>query len=63
MIATTILNGVLGFTALKAILFCMGNIENAEKSPMWYPFIEIFLRNFGVHISIYGPYLKPLDMS
>ena len=42
MVATTVLNGVLGFAALMAILFCAGNIENAEKSPTGYPFIEIF---------------------
>ena len=42
MIATTILNGVLGFAALMAILFCAGNIEDAEMSPTGYPFIEIF---------------------
>ena len=42
MVATTILNGVLGFAALMAILFCVGDIERAEKSPTGYPFIEIF---------------------
>ena len=42
MVATTILNGVLGFAALMAILFCVGDIEKAEKSPTGYPFIEIF---------------------
>ena len=42
MVATTVLNGVLGFAALMAILFCAGNIENAENSPTGYPFIEIF---------------------
>jgi len=33
MIATTILNGILGFAALVAILFCVGDIEAAEKTP------------------------------
>lgn len=42
MIATAILNGVLGFAALIAILFSAGNVENAEKRPTGYPFIEIF---------------------
>lgn len=42
MVATTILNGVLGFAALMAILFCVGDIEAAEQSPTRYPFIEIF---------------------
>ena len=42
MIATAVLNGVLGFAALIAILFCAGNVANAEMSPTGYPFIEIF---------------------
>ena len=42
MIATTMLNGVLGFAALMAILFSAGNIEDAEMSPTGYPFMEIF---------------------
>ena len=42
MIATTMLNGVLGFAALMAILFSAGNIEDAEMSPSEYPFMEIF---------------------
>ena len=42
MIATAVLNGVLGFAALIAILFCAGNVANAETSPTGYPFIEIF---------------------
>ena len=42
MIATTMLNGVLGFAALMAILFSAGNIEVAEMSPTGYPFMEIF---------------------
>ena len=36
------LNGVLGFAALMAILFSAGNIEEAEMSPTGYPFVEIF---------------------
>ena len=42
MMATTALNGVLGFAALMAILFCAGNIENALNTPTGFPFIEIF---------------------
>ena len=42
MIATAVLNGVLGFAALIAILFCAGNVADAEMSPTGYPFIEIF---------------------
>ena len=42
MMATTVLNGVLGFAALMAILFCAGNVEDALESPTGFPFIEIF---------------------
>ncbi|KAH8808489.1 amino acid/polyamine transporter I [Xylogone sp. PMI_703] len=42
MIASVMLNGVLGFAALIAILFCLGNIDDAFASPTGYPFIEIF---------------------
>ena len=42
MVATTVLNGVLGFAALMAILFCAGDIEKAEETATGYPFIEIF---------------------
>lgn len=47
MIATTILNGILGFAALMVILFCVGDIEAAEKTPTGYPFIEIFYAATG----------------
>ena len=36
------INGVLDFAALMAILFSAGNIEIAEMSPTGYPFMEIF---------------------
>ena len=42
MVATTILNGLLGFAALMAILFCAGDIDKALKTPTGFPFIEIF---------------------
>ena len=42
MVASTILNGILGFAALMAILFCIGNVEDALETPTGYPFIEIF---------------------
>lgn len=44
MVATTILNGVLGFAALMAILFCAGNIKDALETPTGYPFMEIFFQ-------------------
>ena len=36
------LNGTLGFAMLFAILFCIGDIDNALASPTGFPFIEIF---------------------
>ena len=42
MVATTILNGVLGFAALMAILFCAGDIERDLETTTGFPFIEIF---------------------
>ena len=47
MVATTVLNGVLGFAALMAILFCVGDLEAAEESPTGYPFIQIFYTATG----------------
>lgn len=44
MVATTILNRILGFAALMAILFCAGNTEDATETPTGYPFIEIFFQ-------------------
>ena len=36
------LNGLMGFAMLIAILFCIGDIDNALSSPTGFPFIEIF---------------------
>ncbi|KAI9808499.1 MAG: hypothetical protein M1827_007204 [Pycnora praestabilis] len=42
MIWTVVLNGILGFAMMIALLFCLGDIDQALKSPTGYPFIEIF---------------------
>lgn len=42
MLAAIVLNGILGFAMLIAMLFCMGDIEAAVSSPTGYPFIELF---------------------
>ncbi|KAL4738369.1 amino acid/polyamine transporter I [Aspergillus similis] len=42
MLGSVILNGVMGFAFLVAILFCMGDIDAALSSPTGYPIIEIF---------------------
>lgn len=42
LLASIGLNGLLGFSMLIAILFCIGNIDNALATPTGFPFIEIF---------------------
>ena len=46
------LNGVLGFVMIIALLFCIGDIDNAINSPTKYPFIEIFYQ--GVRNNLHG---------
>lgn len=41
------LNGVLGFGMLLAVLFCLGNIDDALNTPTRFPFIEIFAQATG----------------
>ena len=42
MIASLLINGVLAFSMLVAVLFCVGDITAALQTPTGYPFIEIF---------------------
>ena len=42
MIATLLLNGVLGFAVAIAFLFCLGDFEAALTTPTGYDFIEVF---------------------
>ncbi|ETI28184.1 hypothetical protein G647_00633 [Cladophialophora carrionii CBS 160.54] len=42
LVASIGLNGIMGFSMLIAILFCIGNIDNALSTPTGFPFIEIF---------------------
>ncbi|KAH8665841.1 amino acid transporter-like protein [Tricladium varicosporioides] len=42
MLGSVLVNGVLGFAMLIAILFCLGDIDSALASPTGFPFIEIF---------------------
>lgn len=44
---SVLINGSLGFGMLLAMLFCIGDIEQALKSPTGYPFISIFLQATG----------------
>lgn len=39
---SVLINGSLGFGMLIAVLFCMGNVNEALTTPTGYPFIEIF---------------------
>lgn len=41
------LNGFLGFGMLLAVLFCLGNVDDALHTPTGYPFIEIFRQAVG----------------
>ena len=42
IVATIIVNGVLGFALLVALLFCLGDVTAALETPTGFPFIEIF---------------------
>ncbi|PQE21121.1 hypothetical protein CJF32_00005552 [Rutstroemia sp. NJR-2017a WRK4] len=44
MIWSIMLNGVMGFALLIALLFCLGNIDDALTSPTGFPFMEIFVQ-------------------
>lgn len=41
------LNGFLGLGMLLAVLFCLGNIDDALATPTKFPFIEIFAQATG----------------
>lgn len=42
MIGSLIINGILGFAFLLAVLFCMGDIASAYATTTGYPIIQIF---------------------
>lgn len=42
MISSILINGVLAFAMLIALLYCAENLETAFSSPTGYPLIEIF---------------------
>lgn len=44
---SVLINGLLGFGMLIAMLFCFGDIEAALKSQTGYPFMAIFLQATG----------------
>ncbi|KAJ5860478.1 amino acid/polyamine transporter I [Penicillium soppii] len=45
MMLSVLINGILGFGMLIAMLFSMGDIEVALNSPTGYPFMEIFYQS------------------
>lgn len=47
MLSSIVLNGLMGFAMLLAVLFCMGDIEAAVFSETGYPFIDIFVYGTG----------------
>ncbi len=46
-IASTILNGSLGFAMVIATLFCMGDIDTTIYTPTGFPYMEVFLHATG----------------
>lgn len=47
LVASIGLNGVMGFAMLIAVLFCIGNVEEALETPTGFPAIEIFRQATG----------------
>jgi len=47
MVLTIVINGIMAFGFLIALLFSVGNIDNALSSPTGYPIIEIFYQATG----------------
>jgi choline transport protein len=47
MLASIVINGIMGFGFLLAILFCMGDITEAMQTATGYPIIEIFYQISG----------------
>jgi len=41
---SVVLNGILGFSMILAVLFCIGDIDSALSTSTGYPFMEIFLQ-------------------
>lgn len=42
MIASVMLNGILGFSMVIALLFCLGDVAAALATPTGFPFIEVY---------------------
>ena len=44
MVASIVINGVLGFSMYTAVLFCIGDIDAVLTSNYGQPFIEVFVQ-------------------
>ncbi|KAI9702962.1 MAG: hypothetical protein M1836_008176 [Candelina mexicana] len=42
ILTTMLLNGLMGFAMVLAVLFCLGDIDRVIKSPTGFPFIQVF---------------------
>ena len=49
MLASVLLNGLLGFGILVATLFCLGDETLALASPTTFPFMQVFLTATGTN--------------
>ena len=47
MVFSAVFNGLLGFSMLTAILFCMGDIDDPALTETTFPFIVIFQNALG----------------
>jgi amino acid transporter len=47
ILLSVLINGLLGFGMLLALLFCLGDIDEALESPTGYPFMHIFYKGTG----------------
>jgi choline transport protein len=47
MIATIVINGIMGFGFLLALLFCIGDVDSVLNTATGYPVIQIFYNTTG----------------
>ena len=47
LMASVMINGMLGFGMLIGVLFCIGSIPDALNSPTGFTFIEVFTQALG----------------
>lgn len=47
MMASMVINGVVGFAFIIVLLYCIGDIERVALTPTKFPIIEIFYQSTG----------------